>query len=76
MKALLFVCSGNTGRSPAAQYLAQKYIDTHNLPIEVQSRGTNVRDHTRPDLQLVTAIPRQNRTSPRRWMKKLSNART
>ena len=57
MKALLFVCSGNAGRSPAAQYLAQKYIDTHNLPIEVQSRGTNVRDHTRPDLQLVTAIP-------------------
>jgi protein arginine phosphatase len=57
VKALLFVCSGNAGRSPAAQYLAQKYIDTHNLPIEVQSRGTNVRDHTRPDLQLVTAIP-------------------
>ena len=57
MKALLFVCSGNAGRSPAAQYLAHKYIDTHNLPIEVQSRGTNVRDHTRPDLQLVTAIP-------------------
>ena len=57
MNVLLFVCSGNAGRSPAAQYLAQQYIDTHTLPFEVQSRGTNVRDHTKPDLQLVTAIP-------------------
>jgi protein-tyrosine-phosphatase len=57
MKALLFVCSGNAGRSPAAQYLAQEYIDRGNLPIEVQSRGTNVRDHSRPDIQLLTALP-------------------
>ena len=57
MKALLFVCSGNAGRSPAAQYLGQEYLDRDNLPIEVQSRGTNVRDHSRPDLQLLTALP-------------------
>jgi protein-tyrosine phosphatase len=57
MKAILFVCSGNAGRSPAAQYLAQEYIDRGNLPIEVQSRGTNVRDHSRPDIQLLTALP-------------------
>ena len=57
MKALLFVCSGNCGRSPAAQYLAQEYADQQNLPIEVQSRGTNVRDFATPDIQLVTAIP-------------------
>ena len=57
MKALLFVCSGNAGRSPAAQYLAQEYIDRGNLPIEVQSRGTNVRDHSRTDIQLLTALP-------------------
>ena len=57
MKALLFVCSGNVGRSPAAQYLAQKYIDRNGLPVEVQSRGTNVRDHSKPDSQLLTAIP-------------------
>jgi protein-tyrosine-phosphatase len=57
MKSMLFVCSGNAGRSPAAQYLAQKYIDDHNLPIEVRSRGTNVRDHTKPDIQLMSAIP-------------------
>ena len=57
MKVLLFVCSGNAGRSPAAQYLAQQYADNENLAIEVQSRGTNVRGHTMPDMQLVTAIP-------------------
>jgi protein-tyrosine-phosphatase len=57
MKALLFVCSGNAGRSPAAQYLAQEYIDRNGLPVEVQSRGTNVRDRSTPDIQLLTAIP-------------------
>jgi protein-tyrosine phosphatase len=57
MKAILFVCSGNAGRSPAAQYLAQEYIDSHNLPVEVQSRGTNVRDYSTPDVQLLIAIP-------------------
>ncbi len=57
MKALLFVCSGNAGRSPAAQYLAQEHIDRNDIPVEVQSRGTNVRDHSKPDIQLLTAIP-------------------
>jgi protein-tyrosine phosphatase len=57
MKALLFVCSGNAGRSPAAQYLAQEYIERNGLAVEVWSRGTNVRDHSRPDMQLLTAIP-------------------
>jgi protein-tyrosine phosphatase len=57
MKTLLFVCSGNAGRSPAAQYLAAEYIRKRDLPVEVQSRGTNVRHGSRPDIQLVTAIP-------------------
>jgi len=57
MKALLFVCSGNAGRSPAAQYLAREHIDRNDLPVEVQSRGTNVRDHSKIDTQLLTAIP-------------------
>lgn len=57
MKALLFVCSGNAGRSPAAQYLAAEYIDEHDLDIEARSRGTNVRTRSAPDVQLVTAIP-------------------
>jgi protein-tyrosine phosphatase len=57
MKTLLFVCSGNAGRSPAAQYLAAEYIKDHNLSVRVQSRGTNVRSRSSPDSQLVTAIP-------------------
>ena len=57
MKALLFVCSGNAGRSPAAQYLAQEHIDNRNLPVEAQSRGTNVRDYSKPDVQLLIAVP-------------------
>ncbi|MBO0739627.1 MAG: low molecular weight protein arginine phosphatase, partial [Alphaproteobacteria bacterium] len=57
MRAVLFVCSGNTGRSPAAQYLAQAWINNEKIPVEVQSRGTNVRDHSGPDRQLVVAIP-------------------
>jgi protein arginine phosphatase len=65
MKALLFVCSGNAGRSPAAQYLAQEYIDNRNLPIEVRSRGTNVRGHLKPDIQLSTAIPAANSHVPK-----------
>ena len=56
MKVLLFVCSGNAGRSPAAQYLAQQYIDSLDLSIEVHSRGTNVRAPSAPDPQLLTAI--------------------
>jgi len=65
MKALLFVCSGNAGRSPAAQYVAQEYIDRNGLPVEVQSRGTNVRDHSKPDSQLLTAIPAAKAHVPR-----------
>ena len=57
MKALLLVCSRNAGRSPAAQYLAQKYIDRNGVSVEVKSRGTNVRAHSKPDTQLLTAIP-------------------
>src|SRR5215467_2025307 len=65
MKGLLFVCSGNCGRSPAAQYLAQEYADQQNLPIKVQSRGTNVRDHATPDIQLLTTIPAARSHIPR-----------
>jgi len=65
MKGLLFVCSGNCGRSPGAQYLAQEYADRQNLPVEARSRGTNVRDHATPDPQLLTAIPAARSHIPR-----------
>lgn len=34
-----------------------KNIDNHHLPVEVRSRGTNVREYSQPDIQLITAIP-------------------
>jgi protein-tyrosine-phosphatase len=37
-----FVCTGNTGRSPMAEALAENYVKEHNLNIIVQSRGMNV----------------------------------
>jgi protein-tyrosine-phosphatase len=76
LKALLFVCSGNAGRSPAAQYLAAEYISSQNRAVEVQSRGTNVRGYPSADLQLATAIPAASHTFRRRWMQKQSNGPT
>ena len=64
MKTLLFVCSGNAGRSPAAEYLAREHINDANLPVEVQSRGTNVRDRAEPDMQLLAAIPAAKSHAP------------
>ena len=65
MKTLLFVCSGNAGRSPAAQYLAQEYVDNNNLAVAAQSRGTNVRGYSQPDMQLSIAIPAAKSHIPR-----------
>jgi protein-tyrosine phosphatase len=64
MRTLLFVCSGNADRSPAAQYLAQQFIDNNKLAVRVQSRGTNVRDRSRPGEQLLIAIPAANSHIP------------
>jgi protein-tyrosine phosphatase len=57
MKTLLFVCSGNSDRSPAAEYLARQHIEDDNLGIEVGSRGTNVRSRAGPGWQLMAALP-------------------
>lgn len=39
IKKILFVCLGNTARSPAAEYLARNYANKLNLDLEVQSAG-------------------------------------
>src|SRR5215468_7082796 len=65
MKTLLFVCSGNAGRSLAAQYLAQEYVGNNNLAVAAQSRGTNVRGYSLPDMQLSIAIPAAKSHNPR-----------
>ena len=39
IKKILFVCLGNTARSPAAEYLARDYAIKLNLDLEFQSAG-------------------------------------
>jgi len=57
--------------APRRNTSAAEYLKNRSLAVEVQSRGTNVRDHVKPDIQLVTAIFRQpNRTSRRLSIKK------
>ncbi len=41
-KLITFVCTGNTGRSPMAEALANKIINGKYSNIKVQSRGVNV----------------------------------
>lgn len=36
---IVFVCSGNTCRSPLAQAIAQKYVEDNGLDIDVDSAG-------------------------------------
>jgi len=39
LRNILFVCAGNTARSPAAEYLAKFYADKANLNINFSSAG-------------------------------------
>jgi protein-tyrosine phosphatase len=39
IKSILFVCTGNTARSPAAEYLAKFYARKYGLELEIESAG-------------------------------------
>ncbi|MHA1885877.1 MAG: arsenate reductase/protein-tyrosine-phosphatase family protein [Promethearchaeota archaeon] len=39
IKHLLFICLGNTARSPAAEYLAKDYCEKMNVELQIQSAG-------------------------------------
>lgn len=41
---MLFVCSGNTCRSPLAEALARRHIAAHELPCTVTSAGVSARE--------------------------------
>jgi len=52
-----FVCTGNTGRSPMAEALAENIIRQQHLNIIVQSRGVNVDPKERtPEQGTVTVL--------------------
>ncbi len=42
MKNIVFVCTGNTCRSPMAEALAKKLADENGLSLSFSSRGTSV----------------------------------
>lgn len=39
MKSILFVCTGNTCRSPMAEYLTRKHAERLGIAVEVRSAG-------------------------------------
>ena len=60
-RVVMFVCTGNTGRSPMAEALAKDYVEKHNLNISVQSRGVNVDpNETNPEEGTVKVLKDRN----------------
>jgi len=52
IKKVLFVCAGNTARSPAAEYLAKYYAQKYNLDIDIDSCGFfNAFSYMQPESQ-------------------------
>jgi protein-tyrosine phosphatase len=39
IESILFVCLGNTARSPAAEYLAKHYAELYDLNLKIESAG-------------------------------------
>src|SRR5277367_4630890 len=57
IRRILFVCTGNTGRSVAAQALAGSLIAARGLALTVASRGVAVDpDNTHPEPHLTTLL--------------------
>jgi len=58
IRRILFVCTGNTGRSVAAEALARYRAAARGLPLTVASRGLAVHphhDHPEPNLATLLA---------------------
>lgn len=44
VRSIVFVCTGNTCRSPMAEVMLQAMLDEHDLPIRVESAGTHAEE--------------------------------
>ena len=53
---LLFVCTGNTCRSPMAEFLCKHYARQNHLPISCESAGIFASPNTRPAENAVTVL--------------------
>jgi len=56
MQDILFVCTGNTCRSPMAEAIANRLFKTENLPYQAFSRGINVLMPARASENAVKAM--------------------
>ena len=57
IRSILFICTGNTGRSVAAEALARSKIAAPGLSLTVASRGLAVdRNNDQPEPHLVTLL--------------------
>jgi len=57
VRHILFICSGNTGRSVAAEALCRNQIAARGLPLTVNSRGVAVDPaNLRPETPLATLL--------------------
>ena len=57
VRHILFICSGNTGRSVAAEALCRNQIAARGLPLAVASRGVAVDPaNLRPEAPLATLL--------------------
>lgn len=57
IKNILFICFGNTARSPAARYLAQHYAEKYNLDVQFDSAGfINAFTYMQPESQAYLSL--------------------
>ncbi len=54
---VLFVDTGNAGRSPAAEFLAAQFVNASNLSVALRSRGTGAAAESKVDWHLARLLP-------------------